>query len=311
MHKVRKTKPLHTLEHIWFHHKPPQNEEKGLIHELTVNHHKITNNVDISNAFNDYFSTVGEQLVNKINTPNAPYKYLKDPNPYPFILSPTDKFEILQEINKLNPKIAGGHDNVTQKLLRFNQDVLADPITHIINMSFLKCTIPNQLEIAKVIPIFKKNETNCMENYRQISLLPSINKIIEKLMHKRQIHFRNLHKIFYKYQFGFRQNHSNSLALIKITDNTLEDLQNGHFVAGIYLDLSKVVVTADHKIPINKLNHYEIRGKAQEWFSSYLQNHQQFTHLNKTSSDVKSINYGVPQGSVWVHSYFLYTQMIL
>ncbi len=60
--------------------------KKCLINELIVNHHKITNNIDISNAFNDYSSTVGEKLANKINTPNSPYKYLKDPNPYSFFL---------------------------------------------------------------------------------------------------------------------------------------------------------------------------------------------------------------------------------
>ncbi len=80
---------------------------------------------------------------------------------------------------------------------------------------------------------------------------------MEKPMHKRVIHFLNLHKILYKYQFGFRQNHSTSLALIDIAANIPEDLQNGKYVAGIYLDLSKAFDTVDHKILINKLNHME------------------------------------------------------
>ena len=176
--------------------------------------------------------------------------------------------------------------------------VLADKLAHIINLSFTSSTVPNQLKIAKVIPIFKKNEINKSENYRPISLLSSINKIMEKLMYKRVINFLNRHKILYEFQFGFRQNHSTSLALIEIVDNILEDLQNGKYVAGIYLDLSKAFDTVDHKILLNKLNHYGIRGTVLDWFSSYLENRQQFTYINKTSSNIKAINYGVPQGSV-------------
>ncbi len=106
-------------------------------------------------------------------------------------------------------------------------------------------------------------------------------------MYKRVINCLNMNKILYEYQFWFRQNHSTSLALIEIVDYILEDLQNGKYVAGIYLDLSKAFDTIDHKILINKLNHYGIRGTALNWFSSYLVNQQQFTYINKTSSNTK------------------------
>ncbi len=108
---------------------------------------------------------------------------------YQFFLNPADKNEIITEIMKLNPKKAAGHDNVTPKLLQYNNDVLADQITHIINLSFISSIVPDQLKFAKVIPIHTKKETYHVENYRPISLLSTINKIKEKLMYKRLINF--------------------------------------------------------------------------------------------------------------------------
>ncbi len=149
-----------------------------------------------------------------------------------------------------------------------------------------------------MIPIHKKDETSDPNNYRPISLLSTLNKIMEKLMYKRLITFLNKYNILYKYQFGFRENYSTTLALIEILDNILEEIENGKFVAGIYLDLSKAFDTVDHNILLHKLNHYGIRGNALNWFSSYLNNRKQMTHINKTSSKLQNIKYGVPQGSV-------------
>jgi hypothetical protein len=277
---------------------PKKIKTKNFISELMHNNTKITDKTDISNTFNNHFSTVGQKLADKIATNNDHYKYLKNPNLHSIFLSPTEKNEVLLEIRKLNPKKSGGNDNVTPKLLQYNQEVLSDQITYIINLSFSNSIVPDQLKIAKVIPIHKKNERNNVENYRPISLLSTINKIMEKLMFKRVIKFLTIHNILYDYQFGFRENHSTSLALIEITDNILEDLQSGKYVAGIYLDLSKAFDTVDHKILLHKLYHYGIRGNALDWFTSYLLNRQQFTYVNHTPSSVQSVNYGVPQGSV-------------
>ncbi len=165
-------------------------------------------------------------------------------------------------------------------------------------MSFLNASVPEKSKIAKSIPIHKKKEKYCADNYRPISLLSTINKIMEKLMYKRLIIFLNKNKILYEYQFGFRENYSTSMALIEIVDNILKDLEAGKYVAGIYLDLSKAFDTVDHKILLHKLNHYGIRGQTLNWLKSYLSNRQQFTYINDNQSQLKPIRYGVPQGSV-------------
>ncbi len=93
----------------------------------------------------------------------------------------------------------------------------------------------------------------CPKTRPLISLLSTLNKIMEKIMYKRIILFLNKHKILYKYQFGFRHNHSISMALIKIVDNILEDLEKGKYIVGIYIDFSKAFDTVDHQILLDKL----------------------------------------------------------
>ncbi len=111
-----------------------------------------------------------------------------------------------------------------------------------------------------VLTIFKKNDKINPDNYRPISILSTINKIMENIMYKRLITFFNTHNILYNYQFGFRENHSTSLALVEIVDNILKDMEEGKLVAGIFLDVSKAFDTIDQDILLDKLQHYGKRG---------------------------------------------------
>ncbi len=109
-------------------------------------------------------------------------------------------------------------------------------------------------------------------NYRPISLLSILNKIIEKLVSKRLYQFLQKYNILYKFQFGFRKDHSTTLAITEIVENIREEISNGKFVLGAYLDLSKAFDTISHDILLHKLNHIGIRGIPLDWFKSYLTN---------------------------------------
>ena len=117
-------------------------------------------------------------------------------------------------------------------------------------------------------------------------------------MHKQLSKFLKRYEILYDYQFGFREGHSTTLALIEIVDNILYGMDHGKHVAGIYMDLSKAFDTVDHEILFQKLQHYGIRGLPLQWFKSYLTNRKQYTIANKATSEESTITYGVPQGSV-------------
>src|SRR3989442_932893 len=137
-----------------------------------------------------------------------------------------------------------------------------------------------------------------MDNYRPIFLLSLFGKIFESIVSARLSTFLTKYNLFYEYQFGFRENHSTKLALLNSIDDILNSQSNKHFVAGIFLDLSKAFDSIDHSILIAKLHCYGVRGTMLKWFCSYLSNRSQYTEINGSTSNYFPITYGVPQGSV-------------
>ena len=121
-----------------------------------------------------------------------------------------------------------------------------------------------------MIPIYKGDDATNPGNYRPISLLSVFDKLLEKLMYNRLDSFLHRHKIFYKYQFGFRKNYATTNALTEVIDYIYKSLVEGNYVFGIYIDLKKAFDTVQHDILLSKLQHYGIRGIAFEWFRSYL-----------------------------------------
>ena len=182
--------------------------------------------------------------------------------------------------------------------------------TFLINLSFRNGDVPDKLKLAKVIPIFKKNNRHDPNNYRPISLLSVINKLMEKLMFKRISKFIEKYNILYEYQFGFRKDHSTTLAIMEIHENIINTLEKGSYIAGLYLDLSKAFDTVDHEILLSKLEHYGIRGPPLKWFHSYLTNRTQYTLANGTKSDVRKSTMECHKDPYLDHFYFYYTQMI-
>ena len=160
------------------------------------------------------------------------------------------------------------------------------------NLSFKTGVFPSVLKTAKLIPIFKKDSKLDYSNYRPISVLSNIEKILEKLMYRRLYTFLNNKNIIYDLQFGFRQQYSTSHALIIITENIRNPLDDGN------IDLQKALILVDHQILLAKLNHYGIRGVSNDWFKSYLSNHSQYVSINGYESSLAAINFGVPKGSV-------------
>ena len=108
-------------------------------------------------------------------------------------------------------------------------------------------------KIAKVIPIFKKGDIANPSNYRPISLLSIFHKLLEKLIYMRVYSFHHKFSVLYQYQFGFRQHHSTSLALVELCDSLYSHLDQHEVLVGMYFDLQKAFDTVDHKILLEKM----------------------------------------------------------
>ncbi len=275
-----------------------KNDSK-IITKLKVNGSELVTSEDISNAFNNYFCNVAKNIVDGMpKSRQNVSKYMPNPVSNSIFMKPTDTDELSQLIKSLNPHKAAGHDEMCAQLIQETSCDIVTPLVYIYNNSLDQGIVPDRLKLAKVVPIYKKEDRCMLKNYRPISLLSNFDKLLEKIVYKRLLNFLNKEKILYEYQFGFRAFHSTSLALIDVVDNIYEELDRGNFVMGVFLDLQKAFDTVDHCILLEKLEFYGIRGVAKMWLMSYLKNRTQYVKVGNSKSGIKSIEYGVPQGSV-------------
>ena len=158
--------------------------------------------------------------------------------------------------------------------------------------------MPEQLKIAKVIPIYKKENAEIFSNYRPVSVLPYFSKILERLVFNRCMDYIDKNNLLNEKQFGFRPNHSTYMAIIELVDKIANAVERNETTVGIFLDLSKAFDTINHDILLYKLEHYGFRGVALDWLKSYLSNRKQFVRYQMQDSNHKIINCGVPQGSI-------------
>ena len=261
---------------------------------------KISDPHKIADKFNEYFINVGPGLAKNIpNISNKTFNtYLIGKNKNSFFLKPTTICEIEDTINELNCKKSAGFDGIKAKMIKLIAKEISIPLTHIFNLTFQTGTIPDNLKKALVTPIYKTNDQNEFKNYRPISVLTCFSKILEKLVCKRLMNFIEKHKILTESQFGFRKNRSTELAIMELTEKISRAIDKGEYTIGIFLDLSKAFDTIDHRILVQKLEHYGIRGITQKWFQDYLNNRKQVVKYNQTRSSEMIIKSGVPQGSI-------------
>lgn len=263
----------------------------------------LTNNTDIANEFNNFFTNIGPKFASQIDTSNKrpfeSYLYkIKDNLSFKFHM--IQEKNVLEIIKSMQPKSSCGFDGFNCKLIKCCASSLVKPLTLIINQSLTTGIFPDQLKTAKVIPIYKENnlDHNILNNYRPISILPVLSKIFEKIVHIQVYDYFSKNKLFFNSQYGFRENHSTELAAIELVDKIYQSLDIGKNPLAVFCDLSKAFDTLDHKILLHKLKFYGFSKIAMNWFFSYLSNRSQFVTLNNTNSSNLKITTGVPQGSI-------------
>ena len=168
--------------------------------------------------FNNYFTDIGKNLADKIDTSNKhPFDhYLHSPSISKFHLKQTNPNEIISVINNLPMKTSAGHDKISCIILKEIKDIIAQPLSLLVNQAFNTGVFPSKLKLAKVIPLFKKGDKTSIENYRPISLLPCMSKVLEKIINIQLYDYFQSNNLLYKSQYGFRKHHSTEFASLEL-----------------------------------------------------------------------------------------------
>ena len=196
-------------------------------------------------------------------------------------ITPTCSEEIQKLINLLDDKKSTDPYDIPVRLVKLSKNIICTYLAAIFNNCVQNGIFPDKLKLAKIIPIFKSGAKDIASNYRPISILSHFSKIFEKLMHKNLVSFLDTNNIITKHQFGFRSGLSTFLALNQLHNYILRLNDSGQYTCGIFLDLKKAFDTVNHKILLDKLNHYGIRGLALHLFKSNLHSRQQFVYANR------------------------------
>ena len=274
-----------------------KSKKSSAVTKLCVDGTVIEDSRSIADEFNTYFSQVGPKLARNIIPGKKSFKdFLDKQNDSSIFLTPTHKQELIEIVSNLNADKTPGY-GITNRVVK-NINSIADPLLHIFNMSLEFGQVPKKMKMAKVIPIFKKGDHLTASNYRPISLLTTFSKILERIVYNRTVAFLRKYSIICDNQFGFREKHNTTHAILTLIHKISISFDNSCHTVGLFLDFSKAFDTIDHQILLYKLSNYGIRGNALEWFRSYLNDRVQFVTVNESESSTRPVTCGVPQGSI-------------
>ena len=199
------------------------------------------------------------------------------------------------------PSKSSSRDPIPTSLLKKFADVLAIPITHIVNLSLSSGVFPDEMKLAFVTPLLKKPNLplDDLNNYRPVSLLSFLSKLVERVVAKQLSKHLSACNLYVPVQSAYRPNHSTETALLKVVNDLLLAVDSGDAAVLALLDQSAAFDTIDHTILLNRLRCcFGLSGAVFSWFKSYLSGRRQSVSISGINSIAVSLLFGVPQGSV-------------
>ena len=207
-------------------------------------------------------------------------------------------FQVEKTMKKLIKSKATGVHNIPNKILKDSYQVIAPFLTDMFNFSIASNIFPDDLKVGKVSPVHKLGDRDDLNNYRPITVLPTIARVFERLLYDQMYTYLAENKLLDNQQFGFRSIHSTALALGKSVNKWLMNVDHGKLNSVVFLDIKKAFDTVDHKILLQKLSCYGIKDNSRKLIESYLQGRIQCCSVNGHVSALEHIMCGVPQGSI-------------
>ena len=278
------------------------NQPSTLPNSLLLGKQVIEGKQQVADALNRHFVNIANSL-NKTAFDSTNFdnlksyldqKLLKTTFSIDFITS----FEVSRLIDKLNVNKSCGIDRIGPNILKLCKTYLSQPLAALINNCISSGIFPDKLKLAGIIPLHKGGCKEDPNNYRPISLLPTLSKLIERHIANQMTEYFQTTNILNERQSGFRQHHSCQTALIRLVDSWLTAMDEGNVIGTVFLDFKKAFDLVDHKILLFKLKLYHFSDSTIQLFKSYLSNRKQLIRTDSVTSNTCSVTSGVPQGSI-------------
>lgn len=278
----------------------------------------LSEDQEVSEALNSFFNDAVKSLSIKENVDLlTPTSDLNDPidiaikkfefhpsilkikekvRPISFSFNEVDLSDVEKELQNLNIKKVTTFNNIPSKHLKQSSDICSPILLNIINHNIASSSFPEELKLADVTPIFKKDDATCAKNYRPVSVLPAASKVYERLIYKQIAQYFEEH--LSPYLCGYRKKFNTQHALVALIERWKTTLDNHGYTGALLMDLSKAFDTLNHDLLLAKLYAYGFSKNAIALVRSYLTNRWQRTKINTSFSSWTELLLGVPQGSV-------------
>jgi len=270
------------------------------VEKIILNNETTNDPNKIANGFNNFFARIGPEIANTITKTKAkPEDFMPDlPNLIEMEFSDIHPTLVKDVVKQFKSKGSIDANGISTKLLKQIVDEISFPLAHIFNLSVNTGKFPSKLKTSRTVPIFKSGDPLQCDNYRPISLLSTLSKVLEKIVSVQLVNHLDRNKILYEHQYGFQRGKSTEQNLIHAFNHIGNALNENKYCIGVFFDLKKAFDVCSYDVLIMKLEKMGIKGTTLEWFKSYLSNRKQFVDINGNFSTELDILTCILQGSI-------------
>lgn len=268
---------------------------------LTLDNVAISEDSEVATTFAQFFSSAASQALHNHFGYNLSLPCTLSQNivlEHPFQLPHITESDICTVISTMRNKTTKGIDELSLKSLGDILDIIIKPFTFLINQSLIQGFFPDIFKTAMVIPLHKKGSKTQVENYRQISLLNSLSKVMEKIVSNSILSHLEINHLLCDNQHGFRPGRSVETATYQLLNYIQKNLDNNQYVVSLLFDLSKAFDTVCSENMSLKLKALGFPAYMINWVKSYITGRKMIVKYNNSVSGSYDVNLGVPQGSV-------------
>ena len=259
---------------------------------------KIPNELN-ADKFNEFFTCIGKKTVAHLEDTHTSQNWKLGKSLHRFEFQEIDFRDILKLLKSLGADSSNDVLDMDTKLLSLSANILTPFLLKIFNISLAHGIVLEDWKISRVTPIYKGKGDKVNEtNYRPISVIGHIPKILEKIVKNQLMDYLMKNDLICLDQSAYRKYHNTQTSMHKVVEDWLDACEDKLLTGLCLLDISKCFDTIDHTILLEKMKHYGITETENRWFYSYLEERKQFVVCNNKSSKILNVNIGVPQGSV-------------